>query len=1014
MQLLFRLFRLQNPACSSSPDFQTGSECGRFHYVGPDALIFSMHLRIVGALIVCLAARLVAQTPEWIWGEPGGDTETRYFRHRIVAPAGSAKAEVIVAADNSAEVFFNGTRIGANTEWSKPSRLKVPAVKAGENLVEVTAKNGGGVAALLVRVEIFRADGTRQIISSDSSWETSPDGKSGWIAAKSLGRLGVEPWGDVALNAAATPAESLIVPPGFKVELLRSSESGEGSWVAMTVDDKGRLIVSPQGGEPMLRITVGATGITKMETIDLPVRGAMGLLHAYGALYANARGAEGYHLYRLRDNDGDDRFDSVELLRRWNGDAGEHGPHGIVKGPDGRLYSVNGNFVDLPGDLSRKSPVRNYADDLVLPRMEDGNGFGAGRKPPGGYVVSVDPDGGDARLFAAGERNTYDIAFNAEGELFGFDSDMEWDWGMPWYRPTRVHHVVSGADHGFREGSGKWPSYYADSLPPVVDIGIGSPTGVRFGIGAKFPAKYRDALYVMDWSYGRIMAVHLEEKGASYTGVFENFVKGRPLNVTDLEVGADGAMYFTTGGRGVQSGLYRVTYSGADPGPASVATAAARDARALRRELERSHGVVTPGFVDSKWAALGSPDRSIRYAARIALESQPVDEWRSKTLAEMDPAIGLTASLALARVGNADDQLALLKALARWPLDGLNDELFLTKLRVIEVALARHGVPEGLRPMAIDKLARQFPAPTWPKNRELSQILVALGDPSAVGKILDLRDSAGTQEEQLHYMAALRGMRAGWTMDLRQRYFSWFIRTGVPEVHQADFNKWFADLGFKPRNGASFDGFVKNLRKEAFAKLSDDEKGPIGALLGASAPARKPVAPAATRKFVKDWKLDDIALGDVAAGRNYTKGKAAFTAAQCAACHRFNGEGGAVGPDLTGVGSRYARADIWKSIVDPSAVISEQYQAKTFTLKDGEEVTGRLVEETPAKLVVVTDPLADRRTELKPSDVKGSAASAISPMPEGLLSNFTRDEILDLLAYLESNGREDAPVFKAR
>lgn len=974
-----------------------------------------MQLRFAGALILCLATRLVAQSPDWIWGQPGGDTETRYFRRAIVAPADATKAEVIVAADNGAEVFFNGKRIGANSEWSKPSRLKIPALNAGTNLLEITAKNEGGVAALLVSMEILRKDGTRQLVLSNPAWETSSDGKTGWVAAKSLGKLGVEPWGDVALNAAATAAETLTVAPGFKVELLRSSESGEGSWVSMTVDDRGRLIVSPQGNEPMLRITVDASGITKMETIDVPVRSAMGLLYAYGALYANARGTNGYHFYRLRDTNGDDKYDSVELLRRWNGDAGEHGPHGIVKGPDGRLYVVNGNFVDVPAGLSPNSPVRNYADDLVLPRMEDGNGFGAGHKPPGGYVVSMAPDGHDARLFAAGERNTYDIAFSPEGELFGFDSDMEWDWGAPWYRPTRVHHIVSGADHGYREGSAKWPSYYADALPPVVDIGIGSPTGVRFGTGAKFPAKYRDALYIMDWSWGRIMAVHLVEKGASYGGTFENFVKGRPLNVTDLEVGADGAMYFTTGGRGVQSGLYRVTYTGTDTSAAPAATVAAREARAQRRELERSHGVVTPGFVDSKWAALGSPDSSIRYAARIALESQPVDEWRSKVLAEMDPALGLNASLALARVGNAADQLDLLKGLARWPLNGLSDELYLTKLRVIEVAFARHGIPEAIRPMAIEKLSSQFPASNWPKNRELSQILVALGDPTAIAKILNLRDSAVTQEEQLHYMATLRGMRAGWTPDLRQRYFSWFIRSGAPEVHPDDFSKWFTDLGLKPRNGASFDGFIKNLRKEAFAGLTDDEKGPIGALLASAAATPKP-APAApvARKFVKDWKLGDVALDEVASGRNFAKGKAAFAAAQCATCHRFNGEGGAVGPDLTGVGSRYARVDIWKSIIDPSAVISEQYQAKTFTLKNGEEVTGRLVEETPEKWVVVTDPLTDRRTDLKPSDVKESAASKISPMPEGLLSNFTREEILDLLAYLESNGREDAAMFKAR
>ena len=116
--------------------------------------------------------------------------------------------------------------------------------------------------------------------------------------------------------------------------------------------------------------------------------------------------------------------------------------------------------------------------------------------------------------FCAGLRNTYDIDFNKDGELFGFDSDMEWDWGSPWYRPTRAYHIVSGGDQGFREGSAKWPEYYPDSLPAVVNIGIGSPTGVVFGTGAKFPMKYQKAFYMLDWTYGRVIAVHLTPNGA--------------------------------------------------------------------------------------------------------------------------------------------------------------------------------------------------------------------------------------------------------------------------------------------------------------------------------------------------------------------------------------------------------------------------------------------------------------------------------------------------------------------
>src|SRR5882762_5146930 len=176
--------------------------------------------------------------------------------------------------------------------------------------------------------------------------------------------------------------------------------------------------------------------------------------------------------------------------------------------------------------------------------------------------------------------------------------------GMPWYRPTRINHIVSGGDFGFREGTAKWPNWYHDSLPTTLDIGIGSPTGVRFGTGAKFGQKYQKALYAMDWSYGRIVAVHLTPKGSTYTGTFENFVAPRaltepgakkaPLNVTDLEIGPDGAMYFLTGGRGTQSGLYRVSHSDKvsfnDPELRNARERTPAQARLLRRQMEAFHG----------------------------------------------------------------------------------------------------------------------------------------------------------------------------------------------------------------------------------------------------------------------------------------------------------------------------------------------------------------------------------------------------------------------------------------
>src|SRR5204863_9789442 len=160
-----------------------------------------------------------------------------------------------------------------------------------------------------------------------------------------------------------------------------------------------------------------------------------------------------------------------------------------------QIYVMNGNRTRVPEGIAPNSPLGNYREDFLLPRQWDGNGHAAGILAPGGYVVRTDAEGKTWELMLGGFRNAYDIAFNPDGELFTFDSDMEWDWGMPWYRPIRINHCVPGAEFGWRSGSAVWPAYYPDSLPSVVDIGVGSPTGVKFGTRSNFPDKYRRAVY---------------------------------------------------------------------------------------------------------------------------------------------------------------------------------------------------------------------------------------------------------------------------------------------------------------------------------------------------------------------------------------------------------------------------------------------------------------------------------------------------------------------------------------
>ncbi|HWE00799.1 MAG TPA: c-type cytochrome [Tepidisphaeraceae bacterium] len=840
-----------------------------------------------------------------------------------------------------------------------------------------------------------------------------------------------------AADAKDVSADDYATLPGFKLEVvLKADPKANGSWISLGKDSQGRLMLGGQRHQPMTRLTLDNQGhITKQEVLKLPVSEIMGQLFVNDSLYVDAAGKgpagpEVFGLFRLRDPKGDGSFDSVELLREWKNGAGEHGAHGIVLAPDKQhIFTVCGNFTGVPDDLAPSSPHKNYQDDLALPRAEDGNGFGAGKKPPGGFITRMNLDGKEAELFASGQRNTYDIAVNADGEVFGFDSDMEWDWGTPWYRPIRVFHATSGGDGGFREGSAKWPTYYADSLPPVQEIGLGCPTGVSFGYGAKFPAKYQKAFYITDWTYGRLIAVHLKPHGASYESTgWENFVAPKglsgtgpksPLNLTDIVIGNDGAFYFTIGGRGTGAKLFRVTYTGDEPTtPADLHDADGQQARELRHKLESFHGKANPEALATVWPELDSVDRYIRYAARIAVEAQPVDQWKAKALAETKPNAALTALLALARLGGQESQADLLKSLSRLSIASLSPEQQLDKLRVLEVSISRQGKPAGDEAKAvIAELDPVYPAKSIELNRELCQVLLALDAPDAVAKTVKLLEAAPTQEEQLNYVLALRTIKTGWTPELHRAYFSWWTkdRHANPPAHPDYVLKWFSEAGRPYGDGSSFNNFIAHLHADAKSSCSADEEKSLADVIDAYVPpaGRAAKRPSKVRKMVKEWKMEDLepSLADVGHDRSFNRGKTAFEDAQCLACHKFGNEGGAVGPDLTAVSSRFARKDILESIVLPSKVISEQFMNTEVRTKSGDVEVGRLVEETADHVVLQPNQLKPEKVTIKKADIQLRRFSKISPMPEGLVNTFSKTEILDILAYIESGGRKSHPDF---
>lgn len=804
----------------------------------------------------------------------------------------------------------------------------------------------------------------------------------------------------------AAPGSSFDVLDGFKVERVYSVPSKEqGSWVAMTTDDYGRLYTSDQYGK-LYRVTPPAIsgGDIKIEAINVEIGQAHGLLYAFDSLYVMVNG-KGSGLYRVQDTDGDDQLDHVRLLRAIKG-GGEHGPHAIVLSPDKQsLYVCAGNHTDEPNAESSRVP-RNWGEDQLLPRQWDARGHAAGKLAPGGWIARTDAEGKSFELITTGFRNEYDIAFSPEGELFTYDADMEWDIGTPWYRPTRVNHCTSGAEFGWRSGTGKWPADYPDSLGSVIDIGPGSPTGIAFGTGANFPQKYQRALFISDWSYGVLYAIHLTPDGATYTGERESFVSGSPLPLTDIVVNpVDHALYFTTGGRRVQSGLYRVTYVGDEmTTPAMPDTTNAAE-RHTRRKLEALHHADAENAVQQAWPYLGAPDRAIRYAARIAIEHQPLGEWQEKALAESDPVARTQAIIALARCGKRDPNLLKksLASLRKTTWQSQSDSQRVDTMRAMALCLIRLGAEDGsldkgTKAAAAEYLSSHFPSGRYPVDRELSRILVYLQAPNTAARVVELLETSPNQEEQIHYAYVLRTLNQSWSHDLRERYFA-----------------WFNDAKASQRGGASFGGFLDNIRSEAVKLLSDDEKARLKPILEAEPEETELVAVSRT-KHVKDWQVEDLlsAANEGMTGRNYEKGKQHFTDAGCYKCHRYASTGGITGPDLTAAGTRFDNRAMLESIIHPSKVISDQYQATQYVLDDGRIVTGRVVNMNGDSLSVMENMLdPGQHTSVKRSSVKEMIPSALSMMPTGLLNTFEKEEILDLLAFVRSGANPGHAMFAA-
>lgn len=961
--------------------------------------------RLLAVLSVTAFGSLCAQlanqppVPVWLGTEAGGRLEKSFEQEGSLL-----KAILLVAAGTETEVLLNDRMVGTvMTEDGEPARsLDVTSfIREGPNKL---CFRGGRlrVAALL---ELNGDLARKQWVVTDDSW-TGTAGKP-----VGLGAVDADPTKNPfdlkktfdAYNSwqlakrdrqsQATDVAAFTVPEGFQVELMRSAGADEDSWVAMAFDPQGRITLAKEK-KGLLRWDMATDSI---EVINENLEECRGLLYAHGALYAHANDSKG--LYRLADTDGDGSLDEVNELVHTEGGAG-HGRNHLKLGPDGHLWLACGNNVLLPSPIAEKSPLYHYAWDQVLPNPWDGTMFDGTVEMPAGYIMRVAPDGSDIRIMAGGLRNPLDLAFNKEGELFTFDADMERDVGAPWYMPNRVLHVVSGADFGWRRGTGRLPAEYVDTMPSVVDIGLASPTAVFFGYGARFPARYQETLFICDWSYGRIIAVDMKAKGASYAGTFEAFVTGRPLNVTDGCIGPDGAMWFITGGRGTQSGLYRVTWKGkAEVAVGKGKADAGKELRKLRHELEALHAGEVEDEGQAMWLALSNldhDDRHIRWAARVALERLPMKLWQNEILGESNGWRALLGCLALARTGAAELQPQIFSRLLSLDWKRLDAEQQPAFLRVVAVTLARHGAPpEAEREAILAMMEALYPQALTEihLNRELCRLLIALKSPQVIAKTLPLLQEVTTSEDLLCYPLHLRYLTEGWTLESRRVMFEALNRA-------------------EKMNGAStFFKTIQDTRSEMAAAMSAED---VHALAAHIYPP-KPVAltpHAMPGHTYKVWKMEDLEgkLDQVGKGRSFEKGRASAITAQCVFCHEMSPDkslpAGMFGPELVQVSARFSRRDLLDHILNPSKVVDEKFRYVTVIRQNGTQVTGSLESEDDERVILKPNPLSPETVEVGKSMIRDRQITHVSPMPAGLLNSLKLEQILDLLAFIEAGGQK--------
>ncbi len=172
----------------------------------------------------------------------------------------------------------------------------------------------------------------------------------------------------------------------------------------------------------------------------------------------------------------------------------------------------------------------------------------------------------------------------------------------------------------------------------------------------------------------------------------------------------------------------------------------------------------------------------------------------------------------------------------------------------------------------------------------------------------------------------------------------------------------------------------------------------------------------------KKWTVSELtpALGQLASGRDYERGRELFKLRSCVQCHKIGGvpEGGDIGPNLAELPKKlsegkFTRADLLREVLEPSAVIDPKYRVHSLVLDTGLAVQG-IIQHEDAKVVRVIKNAAEKPVEIPKASIEERSELKTSLMPSGLLDRLGREDVLNLLAYIASGGDANHPAFRRK